>query len=80
MALSDDANILESPAPGTDLGPCADEGCGHGGCAVARAAAARLCSWCGRQIGYLQYVREPGSVIHAVCHWDRARVRHGHDD
>ena len=39
------------PAPGSDLGPCA-EPCAHPDCAASRAQAASRCHNCGDAIGY----------------------------
>ncbi len=39
------------PAPGTKLGPCADE-CAHLDCRASREQATRVCGHCGEPIGY----------------------------
>jgi hypothetical protein len=56
------------PAPGTDLGPCIDEQCGHTDCAASRQQAAALCRWCAKPIGYeTRWYTVVGGQAHAEC-------------
>lgn len=60
-------------APGTPAGPCAGT-CAHLDCAATRAAAASLCRYCQRPIGYdVRYYLDPEDRqrrVHADCHED----------
>ncbi len=40
------------PAPGTELGPCIDDPCGHVDCEEARRRAELLCDVCQQPIGF----------------------------
>ena len=69
------------PAPGTMLGPCAEEGCGHIDCNATRADAAKVCRFCQKPIGYeTEYFADPlgqeqredmptmaSCLVHAAC-------------
>lgn len=56
------------PAPGTELGPCLDEACGHTDCALTREMAAKFCI-CDEPIGYGTrfYAYGAGGLNHARC-------------
>ena len=41
----------ETPAPGTEYGPCVED-CAHRDCTCSRREAATLCRLCGKPIGY----------------------------
>jgi len=63
------------PKPGTELGPCLDEACGHIDCAATRAMAAAVCHFCQTPIGYDRgFVHDPDSQetqnIKRLVHFD----------
>lgn len=59
------------PAPGTDLGPCA-EPCQHVDCAETRRMAESACEDCGKPIGYdVRFYNTGPGLIHASCLEDR---------
>jgi len=58
------------PAPGTALGPCINQQCGHVRCQYLRKIAAAKCTTCGKPIGYESRYRrnEDGSgFTHTAC-------------
>jgi hypothetical protein len=68
------------PAPGTTLGPCPHNVCGHIDCRTLRAMADSVCRLCDRPISYVtRYYLDPEdrhSYVHAVClETGRAEVR-----
>lgn len=65
------------PQPGSQYGPCADEGCGHKDCNETRKMALMRCKYCGKVIGYdrrfyILRTEKPGEgeLVHALCHED----------
>lgn len=57
------------PAPGSEMGPCLDENCGHRDCKATREMAAQDCTICGGIIGYnARFFRDnDGGEQHEKC-------------
>ncbi len=57
-------------APGTEPGPCLDEGCGHRYCRLVRRQAEEKCGICEVRIGYDRRYYGDGEFgsVHATCY------------
>lgn len=62
--------------PGTEYGPCV-EPCDHTDCAETRSMAARICTYCKEQIGYIVpfYCDTDRQLIHDTCWWNRKEAK-----
>lgn len=67
-------SAVSMPAPGTELGPCADP-CPHTDCADSRRMADAACHLCLESIGYERRfcADESGRLVHLACLYDRER-------